>query len=174
MRCSLLTLALATMTLVCSGCSSFRFPSLIPGMGGAKESSVYGGAVAGEALRGSESAQAFERVAQAKSQNAVVLHVPGDDDAVRLLPLPSDGQSVFVSDLLRQSGVLRKFKRVRAVLYRASDQSINGIRMAITMAPDAKTVRPEADYALRAGDRLEVTEAPPAPLNGMLTTLLGL
>ena len=88
--------------------------------------------------------------------------------------LPGDGQSVFVSDLLRQSGVQRKIGRVRAVLYRSSADSINGIRMAVNMAPDGKSVRPESDYALRAGDRLEVGEAPPRPLNGMFTSILGL
>tara|TARA_R110002049_G_scaffold2750_8_gene22139 strand:- start:50543 stop:50971 length:429 start_codon:yes stop_codon:yes gene_type:complete len=141
---------------------------------GASGDDTYSDEGVGMQLQGSESAQAFKRVAQAKSQNAIVLHVPGDAEPMRVLPLPGDGQSVFVSDLLRQSGVQQKIGRVQAVLYRSSPQSINGIRMAVNMAPDGKTVRPESDYALRAGDRLEVAEAPPRPLNGMFTTILGL
>ena len=147
---------------------------ILPITGGSGDGGDYDDLHSGTSLRGSESALAYKRVAEAKAQNAIVLHVPEDKQSLRVLPLPADGQSVFVSDLLRQSGVQQKIGRVEAVLFRSSSESLGGVRMAVNMSPDGTTVRPESDYALRAGDRLEVREAPKKPLNGMFTAMLGL
>ena len=166
MRSILLLLAFMSSVMLCSGCATMKIPPLLPGAG--LDADV------GVELQGSESARAFQQVREAKDQNAIVLHVPGDDEAIRVLPLPQDGQSVFVSDLLRQSGVQKKLRRVAPVLYRASSESINGIRMEVGMTEGGKSVRPESDYALQAGDRLEVREAPPAPLNGIFSSIMGL
>ena len=169
------SIALAIFVTVSSGCTTMHLPSLISISGGnTGDGRSYSESQLGTALRGSDSALAYKRVAEAKAQNAIVLHVPGDQESLRVLPLPEDGQSVFVSDLLRQSGVQEQIGRVHAVLYRSSAESIGGIRMAVNMSPDGNSVRPESDYALRAGDRLEVTKAPPRPLNGMFTSILGL
>lgn len=173
MRTNLILVAFAAICAVTSGCTTFKLPPIAPFLGSSATSSSYTEPGVGAELRGSDSAKAFKMVAEARSRNAIVLHLPGDQEPFRVLPLPGDGEPVFISDLLRQSGVQQKFGRVRAVLYRASAESINGIRMEVKMAPDGDSVRPESDYALRAGDRLEASRAPARPLNGMFTSILG-
>jgi hypothetical protein len=100
----------------------------------------------------------YRKVQQASSQNAIVLQVLGDDAPVRVLPLPPDGKSVFVSDLLVQTGVLAKLESIEATLFRNSAEALGGVRMEVKMSPEGDEVRPESDYALQPGDRLRVNK----------------
>ena len=96
--------------------------------------------------------KAYYAVRQAKAENGVVLEVAGDSNPARTMPLPAAGQSVYVSDLLQETGVLAKLEHVNATLYRYSPGTVNGMPMEVRMSDDCSTVRPESDYALQPGD----------------------
>jgi hypothetical protein len=110
------------------------------------------------ALQSSDSADVFKRVREAKSQNSVVVQVVGDNNPVRVLPLPPDDRSVFVSDLLKQTGLRDKIGPMRVTLYRANSHSPMGIPMEVKFTTRGGDVRPDADYALQAGDRIRITK----------------
>ena len=107
-------------------------------------------------MQGSVVARRYQCIRQAKAQNSVVLEVVGDEERFRVLPLPTGERSVFVSHLLRQTGVLSKLGQVEATLYRYSSDSWAGFPMEVRMSKEGRQVRPESDYALRPGDRLLV------------------
>lgn len=140
-----------------------------PGLG-----KLGGGASADEAtpLRGNASVEVYQRIREAKSQNSIVLQVAGDSTPIRVLPLPPDGRAVFVSDLLQQTGVLDKLGHVRATLYRNTPQAPSGIPMEVRFDESSGAVRPEADYALQAGDRLKVVKEERSAFGGMFDQLL--
>jgi hypothetical protein len=100
--------------------------------------------------------QVYQGTKQAKANHGIVLEVVGDESPVRVLPLPEDGRSVYVSQLLTQSGVQKQLGSVRATLFRHSTESIGGMPMECKMSKDGESVRPECDYALQPGDRLRV------------------
>ena len=128
----------------------------------------------GAPLRASEGEMMYKKVREAKAQNSIVLQIAGAEPPIRVLPLPPEGQSVFVSDLLNQTGVLEELGRVDATLYRDAPGMPAGIKMAVKMSPDHEQVRPESDYSLRAGDRLSIQKARAAAMNGLLSGLLGI
>lgn len=117
---------------------------------------------------GSFTQPVHQAVRKAKQENAVVLQVLGSDEPIRVLPLPrgndagaidSPSSGVFVSTLLKQTGVLKKYGRINASLYRPSPSSFEGVRMDVLFTRrDHEQIRPESDYALRAGDRLVIRE----------------
>lgn len=123
-------------------------------------------------LQGSDSAEIFQRIREAKAQNAVVVQVAGDSTPVRVLPLPPDGRSVYVSDLLAQTGIQEKVGSLRATLYRANPQTPSGIPMEVRFDPRGGSVRPDSDYALQPGDRLKVSKAEKPLLGGMLDQII--
>ena len=123
-------------------------------------------------LQGSDSAEIFQRIREAKSQNAVVVQVAGDSTPVRVLPLPPDGRSVYVSDLLTQTGIQEKVGSLRATLYRANPQTPSGIPMEVRFDPSGGSVRPDSDYALQPGDRLKVSKAEKPLLGGILDQII--
>ncbi len=128
----------------------------------------------GQPLQPSDGAMMYKKVREAKAQNCIVLQIAGAEPPIRTLPLPPDGQSVFVSDLLKQTGVIDKLGSIDATLYRDAPGMPAGIRMAVKMSRDHEQVRPESDYSLSAGDRLVVQKAQAQPMNGLLRGLLGL
>jgi hypothetical protein len=101
----------------------------------------------------------YQATRQAKANKGIVLQVVGDENPIRVLPLPGEGQSVYVSQLLTQSGVLQQLGAVEATLFRHSTGSIGGVPMECKMAKGGQQVMPESDYALQAGDRLRVRKA---------------
>jgi hypothetical protein len=116
----------------------------------------------------------YHAVRQARSENAVVLQVIGDDEPVRVLPLPAAGaRSVYISELLTQTGVLQKLDYIDATLYRHSTDSIGGIPMEVRMNEDRDGVRPESDYALQAGDRVTVSKAAHPAMQSLVNAILG-
>lgn len=168
---------LAVLTTT-SGCSMFKLPASLPlgsalPFSGTADKTEYV-SDEGMPLRPSEGAMMYQKVRQAKAQNSIVLEIEGFDEPLRVLPLPAEGQSVFVSDLLKQSGVQQKFKRVDATLYRDSPGMPSGVKMAVKMTPDKEQVRPESDYSLRSGDRLVVRKAAAPQLHGLMHSLLGI
>lgn len=152
MRLAQLLCLIATVALSCNGCALI---SNNPMAGSAEglQADPRG------TLKPNASAETFQKVKQAKRENAVVLQIQGEAEPVRVLPLPREGQSVYVSDLLTQTGVFRKFGRVDAELYRNSTNLMDGVRMKVNIR-GGDTIAPETDYALRPGDRLLVRRAP--------------
>jgi len=138
-----------------TGCNVFRN----------KDNATVTGAVS---LQGSESADVYQRVREAKAQNSIVLQVAGDSAPVRVLPLPPDDRAVFVSDLLKQTEIQDKVGPMRVTLYRASDGSPMGVPMEVKFTARGGSVRPDSDYALKAGDRLRILKDERSVLAGML------
>ncbi|EMI23055.1 signal peptide protein [Rhodopirellula maiorica SM1] len=158
------------------GCSAFNLPGFSPGEPGANY--VPAGIAGGyRELDETMDSVVYQKVRQAQAENSIVLQVAVDhDEPVRVLPLPpeSSGRSVFVSNLLKQTGVLQKLGAVNAVLYRSSPQAIGGIRMEVQMNDSHTVVLPESDYALKPGDRLYVTKSAISPIQTLVTQALGL
>jgi hypothetical protein len=139
-------LLVASLLSALSGCSGL--PSM---RSGGPDSSTP------EALRPTASAVQFQKMQQARHQNAVVLQVVGDSEPFRVLPLPGEDQPVFVSTLLKQSGVAKRFSRMEVELYRSGAVGMEEVRMGVRFN-DRGQIDPATDYALRAGDRLRVAE----------------
>lgn len=154
-----------------TGCTSLRVPSAqgldlmspssiqLPGFRKNKGTtySMADGSVPAQSFSpsGSLTEEAYQKIREAQTQNAVVLQVAGDPEPVRLLPLPEGNRSVFVSELLTQTGVTRKFGAIEATLFRPSPESITGVRMDIRFADGGK-IDPATDYGLQPGDRVQV------------------
>lgn len=151
--CRLLSIALQAFVLILAlastGCTLVQPKSSIGLDAGALQASDSARSIA---AGGSE--EVFQRIKQAKSQNAIVLQVDGDAEPVRVLPLPPEGRSVNVSDLLEQTGVASAFGGMQVRVYRDSPNQMDGVRMDVHF--EGKRIRPESDYALRPGDRIHV------------------
>ena len=156
-----------------TGCTSLKLPEFNAGAFGSQKSPVYEHSDPTGAWGTSDAEQAYHAVRQAKNQQAIVLHLPGAKKPIRLIPLPQNGQTVYVSSLLTQAGVSDKLGPVDATLFRASSESIGGLRMDVKMASNGREVRPESDYALRPGDRLVVVKALSPAMRDIVDTVLG-
>ncbi len=165
-----MTIALATMT---SGCSSIKLPSN-PFSHPGDRLGDYTGLEGVPQMPETEAEQIYLAVKQARASNSMVLHVPGDDPSTRVLPLPTDGRSVYVSTLLVQTGVKKKLGYLEATLYRHSAASIAGIPLECRMSRDGDTVKPECDYALQPGDRLTVRKASNPAMQSLFNAVLGI
>ena len=171
-RVILQNLVIFATTVLLAGCTSLN----LPGLKLENDSTRYVPVGVGESMGGFDenvTASIYQKMRQARSENAIVLHIPSDDDPARVLPLPPGGQSVFVSTLLKQTGVLGKFRSVDVSLFRSSAHVIGGIRMDVEIDKDAKVVRPECDYALQPGDRILVEKPKTTALDG-IGTIIGL
>ena len=155
------SLLLAMLVVMAPGCSVIQHQR-------DDDEDRYRASVPGMDMSAAGSADTYMKVRQARAQNGVVLQVAGDDTPVRLLPLPGEGKSVFVSTLLEQTGVLEEFGSLDVTLYRSSVDTIDGIPMAVKMTSNGQRVRPESDYALQAGDRLRVSKREYNPLESLL------
>lgn len=164
----------AVLVIAATGCAGLQVPEwklkslpfTVP------ESPRYQGLEPGFEMAGESAAQLHYRVREAQSRNAVVLQVVGDSSPVRVLPLPSDGRSVTVSNLLTQSGVSNKWGALDVTLFRPASGMIGGLPLEIKFDDHGHAVRPESDYALRPGDRVRVRKAVNPQLKGMLESLL--
>lgn len=165
-------LSLAVMAAALTGCTNFNLPGFSP-FSLREPTPTYVGLQPGFEADPSVSQEIYHKVREARAQNSIVLHVVGDD-AIRVLPLPPGEKSVFVSDLLEQTGVQRKLGALDAMLYRHSPNAIGGIPMEVKMSNDKKSVRAVSDYALQAGDRLRVTKAPHPGLERLIKSTIGL
>ena len=172
-----LPMLVGLVALTFSGCSSLQLPgfsvSQLPGLSGKKEPNFVG-VDRGQMLDSTMNEKAFNSVRQAASQNAIVLHVLGDSDPIRVLPLPETGEPVTVTDLLRQSGATHKLGPVMVSVYRQSPGYPNGLKMQVRMGEDGKTVRPETDYTLRAGDRIQLAKGRAPKPASLVSSMLGL
>jgi hypothetical protein len=88
----------------------------------------------------------------------VLLQVVGDSTPLRVLPLPPDNRTVFVSELLEQTGIREKFGTIEATVYRADRKIPGGVPMEVRFNNDG-TVQPQYDYHLQPGDRIRVAKA---------------
>ena len=165
-----LLLCLAVLTLVAQGCTSITMPKTAF----SKHSREYQG-IDGSFDNGqtSVSKAVYQAVRQVRSEKAIVLQVIGDEDPARVLPLPPGQNSVYVSELLTQTGVIDKLEHVNATLFRHSTDSIGGIPMKVRMDKDRSAVKPESDYALQAGDRLLVSQATHPAMENLINAVLG-
>jgi hypothetical protein len=109
-------------------------------------------------LHASDSNETHKQVQQAKSQNSLVLQVEADSQPIRVLPLPPNGRPVFVSDLLKQTGIQEKMGRMIVTVYRPSPVDFAGAKMIVRFDDEGETVRPETDYSLQAGDRVKISK----------------
>lgn len=160
-------LHVAALLMLTTGCSSWSLPGL-------SSSTSIGGHNylpndPGMMLDSSETEETYNAAQQARASGGIVLHVPGDSDPVRVLPLPRDGKSVRVSDLLRQSGLQSKLANMDVMLFRSMGPSPSGLRLNVRMQNEI--VRPETDYALQPGDRIQVQNR---AKSDALQTLLGI
>ncbi len=158
-------------TVLGSGCTALNLPASAFSKPSSPE---YQGLDPGFGLDSTSGEQTYHGVRQARAQNAIVLQVEGDSTPVRVLPLPPGQKSVFVSDLLKQTGVQKKLGSLEATLFRFSQDSIGGVPMVVKMAPDGRSVRPVSDYALHAGDRLRVSKAASPAMKGLVNMVLGI
>ena len=163
-------LLLATLALSAPGCTSLNLAGL-PLTGKLAEESRYKSMDGEFRTAATMSEQSYHSVRQARAEGAIVLEVAGASG--RVIPLPANGQTVYVSNLLKQAGIHEEFKFIDATLFRHSSESIGGLPMIVKMTNDGDRVRPETDYALQPGDRLRVQKGTSPALKGFLSTLLG-
>lgn len=164
--------ALALLVVALGGCQTWKIPVLSP-FGEEDPTAHYVGLQPGYEHDVSLSQEIYNKVREARAQNSIVLQVVGDDVPLRVLPLPPGQQSVFVSDLLSQTGVQKKLGRVDAVLFRSAQGSIAGVRMEVQTTEDKRKIRPESDYALQPGDRLRVEKAANPSLERLVKLAVG-
>ncbi|TWU41969.1 hypothetical protein [Novipirellula artificiosorum] len=165
-------LMLSLWVISFAGCTTLN----LPGFNLSPDGTKYVSSGAGGEFNGFDETMTetiYQKVRQAQAENAIVFQVGGNEDACKVLPLPPEGKSVFVSTLLTQTGVLNKIGGVDVTLYRSSPQSIGGVRMEVEMAEGGRIVRPESDYALRPGDRVFIERALGTKVGGLLNTALG-
>ncbi len=162
--------ALLLLAISATGCTSLKLPNFAF-RGNATE---YQGVQPGFESHAAISEQVYHSVRQARAENGVVLQVADDSMPCRVMPLPPGDKTVYVSDLLEQTGLLKKLDAVEATLFRHSSESIGGIKMEVTMSKNGRSVRPESDYALHPGDRLKVKKAPNPALQALVNAALGL
>lgn len=163
--------ALALTSVMACGCTSISLPKTPFTRPGSPE---YQGIDVGNHLGASSSEKIYHSVRQARSQNSIVLQVEGDSTPIRVLPLPPGQNSVYVSDLLEDTGVQKKLGALEATLFRYAPNSIGGHQMAVKMSPDGRSVRPVSDYALHPGDRLWVKETANPALQSLVNMALGI
>lgn len=160
---------LLALALSFTGCSSFQLPTFSLG----KEDSRYTGVDSGMLLDVSVNEKVYMAVRQAAAQNRIVLHVLGDSDPIRVLPLPNEGHPVTITDLLRQSGASEKIGSMTITLIRWTPTSPNGIKMNVRMSRDGKSVTPETDYTLQPGDRIQLAKGRIQPPSSLIGEMLG-
>lgn len=102
--------------------------------------------------------EVFRKLREAQNQNSVLLQVVGDSTPLRVLPLPPENRTVFVSELLEQTGIREKFGTIEATVYRADRKIPGGVPMEVRFNNDG-TVQPQYDYHLQPGDRIRVAKA---------------
>lgn len=116
------------------------------------------GSGSGKAVSAQETEEVFRRIREAQAQNAVLVQVIGDSPPLRVLPLPPGQQPAFVSSLLKQTGVQEKWGRIQVRVFRVAPGVPAGVPMEVKFDPKTGQVRPECDYALRPGDRVQIAE----------------
>jgi len=161
------------LAILSTGCAGLQVPELklkpLPFV--TPQSPRYQGIEPGFELQTESAEEIYHSVREATARNAVVLQVVGDSSPVRVLPLPRDGRSVTVSNLLTQTGVSKKLGTIEATLFRPATGMIGGLPLEIEL-DHGHSVRPESDYALRPGDRLRVRKAVSPQLKTALESLL--
>jgi hypothetical protein len=154
-----LVLCLAAGLMGCSHLPKFS-PNFGPklGIGGGDEPAPF---------QLTASSDPYQAAMEAKKSNAVVLQVFESKTPNRVIPLPPDGSPVYVSSLLKQSGLYEEFPRMKAKLHRDTPNAISGVKMGVMFLPKSNQVAPEYDYVLKPGDRLEVAELEISPLEAL-------
>ncbi|WP_404309987.1 hypothetical protein [Neorhodopirellula lusitana] len=195
-----LKLLVLLMACFAPGCSLFSMPTMkmpdVSGsmMGGLESAGVIQSDEPGDSylpVGGNVSLQSssftqdvYQAVRKAKESNSIVMQVVGDQEPIRVLPLPAAADisaangtmptGIFVSTLLKQTGVIKKLGRVEAALYRPSPASFEGVRMDIQFSPRQKDqIRPESDYALRPGDRIIIRRDERVGFDSLVDLALG-
>lgn len=113
----------------------------------------------------------FRAVQTARQTNSIVLQVEGADKPMRVIPLPTDGKTVFMNDLLRQTGLKSRYNSLDIVLFRSSGTEMDGVKMAVTFDKSGR-VNTGTDYALRPGDRITVRKVLNSTIQNVLDGLV--
>ena len=145
-------IAFPCLALMLSGCS------LVPGFASGKSDGL---------VEATGFVDHFQAASEAKQNNSVVLQVIGSKSPAKIIPLPQNGQPVYISTLLKQSGLNEEFRRMNAKLHRNGTDAISGVKMGVRFIPKTNQVAPEYDYVLQPGDRLEVVEVDVSPFEGL-------
>ena len=152
------------------GCSSLQLPSMTNSYDGPN----YSGVDPGMLLDPADGEKVYRAVRQANARNGIVLHVLGDSDPIRVLPLPANGQPVTISQLLKQSGAAEKLGTINVSLIRRLPSAPNGLRMNVRMDSEGKQVRPETDYTLQSGDRVQIAKGRGKKVENLIGAMLGI
>ena len=107
-------------------------------------------------LKESPEARMYRALQTARESNSIVLQVEGSEKPLRVIPLPKDGKPVFMNDLLRQAGLIKRFSSLDITLFRSSGSVMDGVKMSVIFDRKAGRVKAGTDYALRPGDRVAV------------------
>lgn len=161
-RSSCFVAALLACCLLSTGCASL---ALFPGT--ENESDVE----SEPRLNESPEAAMFRAVQTARQTNSIVLQVEGADKPMRVIPLPTDGKTVFMNDLLRQTGLKSRYNSLDIVLFRSSGTEMDGVKMAVTFDKSGR-VNTGTDYALRPGDRITVRKVLNSTIQNVLDGLV--
>ncbi len=122
-------------------------------------------------LHESPEAAMFRAVQTARQTNSIVLQVEGAEKPMRVIPLPTDGKTVFMNDLLRQTGLKSKYNGLDIVLLRSGAGEMDGVKMAVTFDGKGR-VSTGTDYALRPGDRIMVRKVLNSTIQNVLDGLI--
>jgi hypothetical protein len=93
----------------------------------------------------------------------------GKQPELKQFPLP---QTLYVQQVLDQSGVLRRFRRLKIEIYRQLPGG-RGHRLDVAFDRAEHRVPPGADYAIHPNDRIVITEDTSTLLDDMLESLSG-
>lgn len=122
-------------------------------------------------LKESPEAAMFRAVQTARQTGAIVVQVQGAEKPLKVIPLPTDGSTVFISDLIQQMDLKRRFSSLNVTLFRSTDHVMDGVKMAVTFNK-AGHVTTGTDYALRPGDRVTVRHELHSALQSVLDNAL--
>lgn len=99
----------------------------------------------------------------------VEIREDGRQPQLTSLPLPD---SMYVQQVLDQSGALRRFRRVRVEIYRQLPEG-GGHRLDVVFDKTTHRIPPSSDYSIHPDDRVVITEDRSTILDDMLESIGG-
>lgn len=107
-------------------------------------------------------------------ESSVLLEVNDGKKHLEKIPM-TDGQAMFVADVIRDAQLHKKIGRIQVRVMRPNGNSAP-VRMDIDFDDTGRRVREGTNYSLRAGDRIVVTKDDSTAVSRMLskTSLSGL
>jgi len=91
------------------------------------------------------------------------LHRDGNDCIDRLFH-----GAFLIQTALERSGALKKYRNMKVDLFRNVEGSFQPLKMTALYDAGSRTVRPETDYGLRAGDSILVSQKTENPFSKLM------